>query len=45
MMDPQFRLYRTIDTINLEKKSVNIMGVYNPAEPLDRLIEHLEKER
>ena len=30
--------YRVINKINLEKNTVKMMGPYNPAEPLDRLI-------
>ena len=37
--------YGKIDKINLEGNSVNMMGTYDPAEPLARLIDQLEKGR
>ena len=35
--------YRAIDKIDLEENSFKTMGTYDPAEPLARLIEQLEK--
>ena len=37
--------YETIYKIDLEENSVNMMGTYDPAEPLYRLIEKSEKGR
>ena len=37
--------YRAIEEIDLEENAVKMMGTYNPAEPLDQLIEQLEKGR
>ena len=37
--------YRVLDKIDLEDNVVKMMGPYNPAEPLDLLINQLEKER
>ena len=38
-----FSSYGTIDEINLEENAVKMMGTYDPAEPLDQLIEQLDK--
>ena len=38
-----FRSYGAIDEIKLEENSVKMMGPYDPAEPLARLIGQLEK--
>ena len=40
-----FSIYRAIGEIKLEGNAVNMMGPYDPAESLARLIEQLEKER
>ena len=40
-----FSRYGTVDKIDPEENSVKTMGPYNPVEPLDRLIETLEKGR
>ena len=45
MMNNLFSNYRVIDRIDLEENTVKIMGPYDPAEPLVRLIEHSEKGR
>ena len=45
MMNNLFSNYRVIDRIDLEENTVKIMGPYEPAEPLVRLIEHSEKGR
>ena len=37
--------YGAIGKIDLEENSVKMMGTYDPTEPLDLLIEQLEKER
>ena len=37
--------YGAIDGIDFEENAVKMMGPYNPAEPLARLIEQLEKGR
>ena len=34
-----------IEKIDLKENAVKMMGPYNPAEPLARIIEHLEKGR
>ena len=44
-MDNIFKAYGEIDEIDVEENAVKMMGPYNPAESLDRLIEHLEKGR
>ena len=38
-----FNSYREIDKIDPEENAVNMMGPYETTEPLDRLIEKLEK--
>ena len=43
MTDHLFRAYGAIDEIDLEENAVKMMGTYNPAELLARLIEQLEK--
>ena len=45
MLQHLFSSYRAIDDINLEENAVNMMGPHDPTEPLNRLIEQLEKER
>ena len=35
--------YGKIDLINIEENNVNMMGPYNPAEPLAQFIKQLEK--
>ena len=40
-----FNSYREIDKIDPEENAVNMMGPYETTEPLDRLIEQLEKGR
>ena len=40
-----FSSYRAINETYLEENAVKIMGPYDPAEPLARLIEQLEKGR
>ena len=40
-----FYSYRDIDEIDLEENLVKMMGPYDPAEPIARLIEQLEKGR
>ena len=45
MMYHLFRAYRPINEINSEYKSVQMMEVYHPSEPLARLIEHIERGR
>ena len=45
MMQHLFSSYEAIDNIDLEENAVKIMGPYNPAEPLARIIEQLEKWR
>ena len=37
--------YEAIDKIDLEEKSVKMMGTYDPAEPLSLLMKQLEKGR
>ena len=43
MIDNLFRAYKAIGEIDLEENDVNMMGPYNPAEPLDHPIEHKYK--
>ena len=43
MLQHIFRLYRVIDEIDPKENSFKIMGTYNPAEPLARLIDKLRK--
>ena len=43
MLQNIFSSYRVINKIDLEDNAVNIMGPYNPAESLARLIDQLEK--
>ena len=45
MLHHIFASYRMIEKIDLEENAVNMMGPYNPAEPLAGLIEQLEKGR
>ena len=40
-----FTYYEAIDEIDLEENGVKMIGPYNPAKPLDRLINQLEKGR
>ena len=40
-----FRYYREINEINLEEKSTNMTGAYNPSETFAPLIKQLEKGR
>ena len=40
-----FTYYEAIDEIDLEENRVKMMGPYNPAEPLARLINQLKKVR
>ena len=41
MIQHLFSSYGEIDEINLEENAVKMMGPYNPAEPLARLLEQL----
>ena len=43
VMDHLIRSYGEIYIINLEENVVKIMGPCNPAEPLSRFIEQLDK--
>ena len=43
MMDHLFRTYGAIAEIDLKEESVNMIGAYNPSEPLYQLIGYLEK--
>ena len=43
MLQHLFNSHREIDEINLEENSVKIVGPYNPAESLERLINQLKK--
>ena len=45
MLHHLFSRYRAINKINLKENSVKMMGPYDPAEPLARIIEQLEKGR
>ena len=45
MLQHLFTSYGAIDKIDLEENVVKIIGPYDPAEPLARLIEQLEKGR
>ena len=45
MLQNIFSSYGVIDEIDLERNAVKIMGPYDPAEPLARIIEQLEKGR
>ena len=45
MLKHIFSRYGAIDEIDLEENTVKMMGPYNPAEPLARLIEQLERGR
>ena len=45
MLQHLFSCHGTIDEINLEENVVKMMGTYDLAEPLYRLIEKLEKGR
>ena len=42
MLQYIFSSYGAIDKIDLEENAVNMMGPYDPAEPLARLIDQLE---
>ena len=45
MLQHTFSSYGAIYKIYLEENAVKMMGPYDPAEPLSRLIEQLEKWR
>ena len=45
MLQHLFASYGAIEEIDLKENAVKMMGPYDPAEPLARLIEQLEKER
>ena len=45
MLKHLFSSYRLIKKIDLKENSFKMMGPYNTAEPLDRIIEQLEKGR
>ena len=45
MIQHLFSSYGAIDKIDLEENAMKMMGPYDPAEPLARLIEKLEKGR
>ena len=45
MLKHLLSIYWAIDEINLEENAVKMMGPYDPAESLARLIEQLEKGR
>ena len=45
MLQHLFSSHRVIDKIDLEENAVKMMGPFDPTEPLDRLIEQLEKGR
>ena len=45
MLQHIFDSYGAIDEIDLEENAVNMMGPYDPAEPLYRLNKQLEKGR
>ena len=45
MIQELFSSYRAIDKMDLEENAVKIIGPYDPAEPLARLIEKSEKGR
>ena len=45
MLQHLFSSYGVIDKMNLKENSVNMTGPYDPAEPLARLIEQLERGR
>ena len=45
MLQHLFSSYRAIDEIYPKENAVKMMGTYDPAEPLARLIENLEKGR
>ena len=45
MLQHLFSSYWSIDEIDLKENAVRIMGSYNSAEPLARLIKQLEKGR
>ena len=45
MMKNLFSSYGAIDKIDPEENTVKMMGLYYPEEPLDPLIEQLEKGR
>ena len=41
MLQHMFYRYGVIDEMDLEENTVNMMGPYDPAEPLARIIEQL----
>ena len=43
MLQHLFYRYGAIDKIDLEENAVKLMGPYDPAEPLARIIKQLEK--
>ena len=43
MLQHIFSNYKVIERIDLEENTVKMMGPYDPAEPLARLIKQLEK--
>ena len=43
MIQHLFFSYRAIEKNGLKENAVNIMGPYNPAEPIARLIEQLKR--
>ena len=45
MLQHLFSSYGAIDNIDLEENAVKMIGPYDPTEPLDRMIEQLEKGR
>ena len=45
MLQNLFTSYRAIDKFNLEGNAVKVMGSYDPAEALARIIEQSEKGR
>ena len=45
MLQHPLSSYREIDEIDLEENTVNMMGPYNPAEPLSQLVEQLKRGR
>ena len=45
MIQHLFSSYGTIDEIYLEENDVNMMGTYNPTEPIARFIKKLKKGR
>ena len=45
MLQDLFRSYGAIGKIDLKENAVNMMGTYEPTEPLTRLFDQLEKGR